>query len=123
VSVEGAGAAVLAPPAGLARAVRNLLENAVKFSPEGSPVSVRLDGGRVAVSDGGGGIDPADAGRVWDRFYRSARSRTLPGSGLGLAIVRQVVVAAGGEVFVVPRRADGSVGPEPAVGFVLPTAD
>ena len=53
VSVEGAGAAVLAPPAGLARAVRNLLENAVKFSPEGSPVSVRLDGGRVAVSDGG----------------------------------------------------------------------
>ena len=121
VTVDGTGAAVLAPPVGLARAVGNLLENAVKFSPDGSAVSVRLDGGRVAVSDAGGGIDPADADRVWDRFYRSAGSRTLPGSGLGLAIVRQVVTGAGGEVFVVPRRADGVNGPPPAVGFVLPT--
>jgi len=121
VDVDGTGASVLAPPVGLARAVGNLLENAVKFSPDGSPVSVRLDGGRVAVSDAGGGIDPADADRVWDRFYRSAGSRTLPGSGLGLAIVRQVITGAGGEVFVVPRAAGGTAGPPPAVGFVLPT--
>ena len=121
VHVEGTGGSVNIPPAALARAVGNLLENAVKFSPAGTPVEVRLEGGRVAVSDAGGGIDATDADRVWDRFYRSAGSRTLPGSGLGLAIVRQTVLAAGGEVFIVPRGTGGLDGPLPAVGFVLPT--
>jgi len=120
IEVAGHGAMVSAPPLGLARAVSNLLENAVKFSPPGSPVIVRLDDGRLAVSDAGPGVAAADADRIFDRFYRSASSRTLPGSGLGLAIVRQVVQSAGGQVFVVPRPAQGAAGPVPAIGFTLP---
>lgn len=115
ITVIGSGAVVEAPPTGLARAVTNLLENAVKFSPAGSPVEARLADGRLAVHDQGPGIAPADAERVFDRFYRSVSARSLPGSGLGLAIVRHVVEGAGGRVFVQPA-------PAAAVGFELPVA-
>jgi two-component system, OmpR family, sensor histidine kinase MprB len=116
VEVLGTGAAVVAPPTGLTRAVGNLLENAVKFSPPGSPVTVELDGGCLRVLDDGPGIAPDETERVFDRFYRSPASRTLPGSGLGLAIVRQVVEGAGGTVEVCPR----SAATRPSVGFRLP---
>jgi two-component system sensor histidine kinase MprB len=83
----------------LRRALDNLLDNAVKWSPAGSEVRVAVTGdGEVAVSDRGPGIAPADAQRVFDRFYRAASARGMPGSGLGLAIVRQVVDAHGGSV-------------------------
>jgi two-component system sensor histidine kinase MprB len=82
----------------LARAVANLLDNAAKFSPEGSPVEVRLRGRTLVVRDHGPGIPAEDLGHVFDRFYRSANARGRPGSGLGLAIVRQVAEAHGGSV-------------------------
>ena len=82
----------------LARAVGNLLDNAIKFSPPGGTVSVASAAGEVVVEDQGPGIDEADLPRVFDRFYRSSRSRGLPGSGLGLAIVAQVANEAGGTV-------------------------
>ena len=74
----------------LERAVTNLLDNAVKWSPPGGTVTVRLDNGMLTVDDEGPGIAPEDLPHVFDRFYRSQESRAMPGSGLGLAIVRQV---------------------------------
>jgi two-component system sensor histidine kinase MprB len=74
----------------LERAVTNLLDNAAKWSPEDGEVSVRLSDGVLTVDDQGPGIPEEERERVFDRFWRSDDSRTLPGSGLGLAIVRQV---------------------------------
>ena len=109
-----AGDAVL-----LERVVRNLLDNADKFSPAGTPVEVTLvtagAAARLVVADHGPGIPAEDQERVFDRFYRSAATRTLPGSGLGLAIVAQVVDAHGGEV-----RAGGRDGGGAVLTVVLP---
>jgi two-component system, OmpR family, sensor histidine kinase MprB len=77
-------------PERVARAVSNLLDNAVKWSPPGGAVELTVADGEVAVRDHGPGFDPEDLPHVFDRFYRSASARSLPGSGLGLAIVRQV---------------------------------
>ncbi len=86
-------------PARLERAVANLLDNARKWSPPGGRVDVVLDAaGALVVRDRGAGIAAEDLPHVFDRFYRSKDSRSLPGSGLGLAIVRQVAEAHGGSV-------------------------
>jgi two-component system sensor histidine kinase MprB len=77
----------------LARAVANLIDNAVKYSPEDAPVEVTVRGGEICVRDHGPGIAPEDLPHVFDRFYRAPSSRGTPGSGLGLAIVRQVAEA------------------------------
>jgi two-component system, OmpR family, sensor histidine kinase MprB len=82
----------------LKMAVRNLLDNAVKFGPPGIPVEVRLHDGELTVRDHGPGIPPGDLPHVFDRFYRAAPARGVPGSGLGLAIVRQVAEGHGGSV-------------------------
>ncbi|MBW8803222.1 MAG: HAMP domain-containing protein [Catenulisporales bacterium] len=84
----------------LAKAVRNLLDNAAKFSPAGGLVEVRttVADGQVAltVRDHGPGIPEADLPHIFDRFYRATSARGLPGSGLGLAIVAQVAAGHGG---------------------------
>jgi two-component system, OmpR family, sensor histidine kinase MprB len=95
-----------AAPAELERAISNLLDNAVKWSPEGAPVEVTVKDGTVTVRDRGPGIAAADLPHVFDRFYRAAGARKLPGSGLGLAIVRQVAEAHGGTV-TAKSAADG----------------
>ncbi len=88
----------------LERAVLNLLDNAAKWSPPGGAVRVQLrpvDEWSVVleVADAGPGIAEEDLPRVFDRFYRSVTSRTMPGSGLGLAIVRQAAARHGGAVW------------------------
>lgn len=85
-------------PDSLERAITNLLDNAVKFSPAGGTVTVRLTGDRLRISDEGPGIAEADLPHVFDRFYRSDKARTTPGSGLGLSIVAQTIKAHGGWV-------------------------
>jgi len=85
-------------PERLDRAVANLLDNAMKWSPPGQVVEVRVADGEVVVRDHGPGIDRADLPFVFDRFYRAPAARGVPGSGLGLAIVRQVAEAHGGMV-------------------------
>jgi two-component system sensor histidine kinase MprB len=84
----------------LTRAVTNLLDNAVKWSPPNGTVTVQIHGGLLSIADDGPGIEPADRPRVFDRFYRSEGARSLPGSGLGLAIVAQAVAEHGGKVTV-----------------------
>jgi two-component system sensor histidine kinase MprB len=86
--------------ASLERAVTNLLDNAVKWSPPGGTVRIRLNHGTLTVDDEGPGIAPADREHVFDRFYRSEESRSMPGSGLGLSIVRQVIERHAGNVRV-----------------------
>jgi signal transduction histidine kinase len=86
-------------PEALIRAVRNLVDNAVKFS-EGGPIEVVADGGSVTVHDAGQGVPKADRDRIFERFHRLEADRDRPGSGLGLAIVRQVAEAHGGTATV-----------------------
>jgi two-component system sensor histidine kinase MprB len=87
---------VQADPVLLDRAVSNLLDNAVKYGPEGSTVRVAVARGEVTVADEGPGIASDDLPHVFDRFYRSASARSKPGAGLGLAIVREAAEAHGG---------------------------
>ena len=84
--------------AALERALTNLLDNAAKWSPPGGTVSVELHEGTVMVADQGRGISPTDLPHVFERFYRSTESRTMPGSGLGLSIVKAVADRHGGTV-------------------------
>jgi two-component system, OmpR family, sensor histidine kinase MprB len=83
----------------LERAVTNLIDNAAKWSPPGGRVRVTLQGGRLLVDDSGPGIKPADLPHIFERFYRSEESRSMPGSGLGLSIVRQVAGRHSGTVY------------------------
>ena len=101
-------------PNALERAVLNLLDNAVKFSPAGSVVGVRLyplgDGTAVIeVADSGPGITTEDLPRVFDRFYRASDARRMPGSGLGLAIVKQAAERHGGTVYATNPTQGGAL--------------
>jgi two-component system sensor histidine kinase MprB len=87
-------------PGRLERAIVNVLDNAVKWSPPGAEVDVRVADGAIDVRDHGPGIATEDLPHVFDHFYRAASARALPGSGLGLSIVRQVVVQHGGTATV-----------------------
>jgi two-component system, OmpR family, sensor histidine kinase MprB len=82
----------------ISRAIGNLLDNALKWSPDGATVDVLCRAGDVVVRDRGPGIDPEDLPHIFDRFYRARAARARPGSGLGLAIVAQVASEEGGSV-------------------------
>lgn len=97
---DGEPNTVTAAPQRLARAIRNLIDNAAKWSPPGGQVTVEVSRGAVSVTDAGPGIDPDDLPHIFDRFYRSSKARGMPGSGLGLAIVKQVADSHGGSVTV-----------------------
>jgi signal transduction histidine kinase len=91
-----------------------LLDNALKHTPPGGTVSVRLSaahsgGARVEVADSGPGIDPVDLPRLFDRFYRVDKARTGEGTGLGLAIARWIVDAHGGRISAGNAAGQGAV--------------
>lgn len=91
-----------------------LLSNAIKYSPQGSEVSVHLDvdSGTVelGVTDEGIGTPPDEAGRLFDRFYRASnvRHHGTPGSGLGLSLTRAIVHLHGGTITLISRRPSGT---------------
>lgn len=95
-------------------AVRNLLENALQYTPKGGTITVATkrsaDSATIAVSDTGKGIPSRDLPRIFERFYRvdDARNRESGGTGLGLAIVRNVVEMHGGAVSVESELGRGS---------------
>jgi two-component system sensor histidine kinase MprB len=82
----------------LERAVTNLLDNAVKWSPPNGTIRVQLEGDRLRVADQGPGISEADMPFIFDRFYRGDTARQTSGTGLGLSIVAQTVSQHGGWV-------------------------
>ncbi len=105
---------VLGSAADLALAVRNLLDNAVRYTDEGGEVVARVerqgDDAVLSVTDTGAGISQRDLERIFERFYRVdvARSWATGGTGLGLSIVRHVVEAHGGTLGVVSELGVGS---------------
>jgi two-component system heavy metal sensor histidine kinase CusS len=98
----------------IARALRNLLDNAVTHSPEGAPVTVAIAraGERVeiAVTDRGPGVSPADEPHLFEAFYRGSKDQggDRLGAGLGLAIARGIAQNAGGELFLDRARVGGA---------------
>jgi signal transduction histidine kinase len=108
----------------LRQMVRNVLDNAIKYTPSGGKVALELDhlkgkGSRLRISDNGIGIPDAAQPYVFDRFYRvdQARTRKEAGSGLGLSIVKQIVEAHGGTVNV---KSDLGVGT--TVTLIIPNS-
>ncbi|MFJ8538663.1 ATP-binding protein [Streptomyces sp. NPDC093591] len=100
---------VRAEPAALERAVVNILDNAVKFSPESGTIEVVLNDGVLTVRDHGPGIPADELPHVFDRFWRSPSARALPGSGLGLSIVARTVEQAGGQVTLARAEGGGTI--------------
>jgi heavy metal sensor kinase len=106
---------VEADPSRLKQVVVNLLDNAIKYTPEGGKVTITVaqrDGHAVLeVADTGLGISANDLPHVFDRFYRAdkARSRQMGGTGLGLSIVRSICMAHGGRVTVSSSEGRGSL--------------
>jgi two-component system sensor histidine kinase SenX3 len=98
----------------LSMAVKNLIENAILYSDEGSQVGVGLreDEGtaQISVTDTGVGIDPEHVDRIFERFYRAdpSRSRSTGGTGLGLAIVKHVTNNHRGDIQVFSKPGFGS---------------
>jgi two-component system sensor histidine kinase KdpD len=97
----------------LGKVLCNLLENAGKYSPEGTPITVTAsrtgDEVMISVADRGEGIDPIEQGLVFERFYRGHAGQTGPGTGMGLAISRAIVEAHGGRILVTSQVGQGSV--------------
>jgi two-component system phosphate regulon sensor histidine kinase PhoR len=106
----------------ITQAVANLVDNAIKYSPERTTVMVstalEADAVRLTVEDRGYGIPPEDQDRVWEKFYRVSRDGRVKeeeSTGLGLSFVREVVEQHGGRVFL-----ESAVGHGSKVGFTLP---
>ncbi len=107
-------AVVTLDPGRVEQILNNLIGNALRYTPEGGTVTVRLmraaGWAELRVSDSGPGIDPQDLPRVFERFYRAdkSRSREAGGSGLGLSIARQLALAHGGDVSAANRPEGGA---------------
>ena len=135
---QGVGLTVVTPAGGvppvrgaeerLGQVIVNLVHNAVKFSPDGGDVLIRVESAKpegadptvvVSVEDHGIGIPRGSQARVFERFYKVDRARVRGGgTGLGLAIARHVIEGHGGRIWVVSEEGRGST-----FAFALPVAD
>jgi two-component system, OmpR family, sensor histidine kinase MprB len=115
IPVQAQPCTAQARPHDIERALSNLIDNALKFDPTGTePIEVHVHAGIVEVLDRGPGVDIADSGRIFERFYRATTARSMPGSGLGLAIVNDVAARHGGTVSAATRPGGGAV-----IGFTI----
>jgi signal transduction histidine kinase len=117
VSVVTPGAVTInVDPDRISTVLRNLVDNALKYSAEGTPVDLRVmradNGGRIEVRDHGVGIPPGELAHVFEPFYRVDKSRTRKtgGFGLGLSLCKRIVEAHGGTI---------SISSEPKVGTTV----
>jgi signal transduction histidine kinase len=118
---------VIADRAALDTALGNLLQNAIKYTPAGGRIEIRVQrepgqpraGVRISVTDSGIGIRPEEQTRVFERFYRvdKGRARQVGGAGLGLSIVRSLVERMAGRLELTSQVAKGST-----FSVVLPEA-
>lgn len=114
MSFESAKDEVLADRDKIVQVLINLIDNAIKFTPEGGCIRLRVSGKAdatiVSVEDTGIGIPASDLPRIFERFYRvdKARSREMGGTGLGLSIVKHIVEAHGGKIWVESELNHGS---------------
>jgi len=114
---------VLADPRRTRQVLRNLVENAIKYSPDGGPITITARPTdrylEIRVADQGIGIEAQEAARIFDRFYQidNAATRQVGGSGLGLSICKAIVEAQGGQIWVESRVGEGST-----FFFTLPLA-
>ncbi len=105
---------VFADPEAMRQIVDNLMDNAIKYTPDGGSVSVTCHGDKnfatIEVADTGIGIPRAELSRIFERFYRvdKARSREMGGTGLGLSIVKHLVQSMGAQIDVTSRLGSGS---------------
>ncbi len=106
---------VLGNPRLMEQAVVNLVDNAIKYCPEGSEISIYREAIKkgihtLVIRDNGPGIPQKDQSRIFERFYRveKARSRDMGGTGLGLAIVKHIMLIHGGSVTLESRRGEGT---------------
>ncbi len=112
IRVDAASVSTEGSPDLIERAVTNILGNAAKFSPPGSPIELLLREGdeiEIAVRDHGPGVPEEELDAIFDRFHRAPAARDAPGSGLGLAIVRQIASVPGGRVAAAPAAGGGLV--------------
>jgi len=123
VSLPAVLPAVKADPRRARQVLRNLVENAIKYSPEGGTISVssrvRAEDVQISVADQGIGIEEQQLGNIFDRFYQvdNASTRKVGGSGLGLSICKALVEAHDGNIWVESQPGEGS-----AFHFTLPLA-
>lgn len=100
--MEGGAVTAWADPVALSSALDAVIDNALKFTPEGEEVTVRTaaDGetSTIVVTDRGPGLTDEELTRVGDRFWRSGRHQNVKGSGLGLSITRSLLAAGGGRI-------------------------
>jgi two-component system, OmpR family, sensor histidine kinase KdpD len=111
---------VAAEPNYLEQILQNLISNAIKYSPPGSPIDIqaRREEGCVAISvlDRGSGIAPEEMERIFEPFFRSSSTAgQAAGIGLGLSVCKRLVDAQGGELWARPREGGGT-----EIGFSLP---
>ena len=96
-----------------AEALFNLCDNAVKYAPEGSELTVTardfVTSVRIDVADRGPGIPDAEKNKIWKRFYRGGNVGGAPGVGIGLTLVRAIVTAQGGRVLCADNPGGGTV--------------
>jgi signal transduction histidine kinase len=115
VSVDDETVRVMADADGLRSALQNAIGNALKYSPAGGTVEVRVDAlagrARVRVLDRGIGIDPEDLPHVFTPFFRGRRAvaSQVRGSGIGLSLVEKVMLAHGGRAAIAARDGGGTV--------------
>jgi two-component system heavy metal sensor histidine kinase CusS len=106
------GAEIFADPILFNRAIGNLIDNALRFTPENGSIRIAIravaHAVEISVSDNGSGIAPEHLPRVFDRFYRADPSRSSAGTGLGLSLVKSIVDLHGGSVSIESQLAGGT---------------